>query len=59
MNKYTYKVRLCDGCFCDGSITVEAETEDEAYEKVMDYVIITLADALPELGIEVSIECID
>ena len=59
MKNYIYKVRLCDGYFCDGEIVVEAETEEEAYEKVMDYVIIKLADALPELGIEISIECIN
>lgn len=56
MNKYTYKVCLCDGHYCDGNIVTEANTEEEAYEQVMDYVLNNLAKALPELGIDVSIE---
>lgn len=53
---YIYKVCLCDGHYCDGYITVQADTEENAYEMAMDYVITTLAKALPELGIDVSIE---
>lgn len=56
MNNYTYKVCLCDGHYCDGNITVQANAEVEAYEKVMDYVLGKLANALPELGVDVSIE---
>lgn len=56
MNEYTYKVCLCDGHFCAGGITVKAETEEEAYNTVMDYVLNRLANALPELGIDVWIE---
>lgn len=62
MKEYTYKVCLCDGHYCDGRITVKAETEEDAYDLAMDYVLGNLAIALPELGIDVSIElenCID
>lgn len=53
---YTYKVCLCDGHWCDGHITVQADTEEAAYDMVMDYILNTLAKALPELGINVYIE---
>lgn len=53
---YTYKVCLCDGCWCDGRITVQANTEDDAYEMAMDYVLTSLAKALPELGVDVFVE---
>ena len=53
MNKYSYKVCLCDGHYCDGTITVVAENEDDAYDKAMDYVLDKLVKALPELGIDV------
>lgn len=56
MNEYEYKVRLCDGNYCDGSIKVKADDEEQAYEMVMDYVLGKLAKSLPELGIEVAIE---
>lgn len=56
MNNYTYKVCLCDGRYCDGSITVQANNEDDAAEMVMDYILEALSKALPELGIDVSIE---
>lgn len=56
MNNYTYKVCLCDGHYCNGNISVEAEIEEDAYEMAMDYVLTKLANALPELGIDVSIE---
>lgn len=53
---YTYKVCLCDGCWCDGHISVQADTEEDSYEMAMDYVLTKLADALPELGIDVFVE---
>ena len=56
MNEYEYKVKLCDGNYCDGSIKVIADNEEKAYEMVMDYVLENLVKALPELGIEVAIE---
>lgn len=59
MKGYIYKVCLCDGHYCNGSIAVEAETEEEAYNNAMDYVLTRLASSLPELGIDVSIELED
>lgn len=56
MNEYTYKVCLCDGHYCNGNIVVNADTEDEAYDKAMGYVLVGLARALPELDIDVYIE---
>lgn len=56
MKKYIYKVRLCDGCYCNGNIAVKADDEEDAYDMAMDYILITLANALPELGIDVDIE---
>ena len=59
MNEYIYKVRLCEGYYCNGSINIKAETEDDAYNKAMDYLLEKLANALPELGIDVDIELED
>ena len=43
MNEYTYKVCLCEGHYCNGNIVVNADTEDEAYDKAMGYVLVGLA----------------
>lgn len=59
MKECIYKVCLCDGYYCNGNIVVKANTEDESYEKVMDYILVRLAKALPELDIDVSIELED
>ena len=59
MNKYIFKVRLCDGCYCDGNISIVEENEDLAYDAALDYLCEKLADALPELGIEISVELVD
>lgn len=62
MKEYIYKVCLCDGHYCNGNIVVKADDEADAYNMVMDYVLGKLANALPELGIDVDIElknCID
>lgn len=56
MNKYVFKVRLCDGYECDGRITITAKDEDIAQDIALDYVCKKLADALPELGIDISVE---
>lgn len=58
MKTFAFKVCLCDGHFCDGVISVKAETEDDAYDLAMDYVLQRLANALPELGIEVSLSLV-
>lgn len=59
MNKYIYRVQLCDGNYCGGNIVVEAETEEKAYEMAINYVCENLAKALPELDIEVAVELED
>lgn len=59
MNKYIFKVKLCDGCYCDGNLSITEENEDLAYDAALDYLCEKLADALPELGIEISVELAD
>lgn len=56
MNKYVYRVCLCDGKFCDGVIEVSSDSEEDAYEKVITYVGQRLYSAIPELDIEYYIE---
>ena len=56
MKEYTFKVRLCGGYESDGNVVVEAENEDIAYDMALNYVCDKLADALPELGIDVTVE---
>lgn len=58
MKEYKFKVCLCDGHYCNGRISVTAENEDEAEEMALSHVLETLAEALPELGIDVSV-CLD
>lgn len=59
LNEYTFKVKLCDGKYCDGGITVGAENEDDAYDMAMDYISTKLAEALPDLDISIEIELED
>lgn len=59
MNKYSFYVMLCDGWKCDGKVSVLADNEDIAQDMALDYVCSKLANALPELGIEVSVELDD
>lgn len=54
MNKYKFEVVLCDGHTC-GKIEIEAENEDIARDMALNYVCDKLANALPELDIEVSV----
>jgi hypothetical protein len=54
MNKYKFVVRLCEGHSC-GTIEIEAENEDIAQDMALNYVCNKLADALPELDIDVSV----
>lgn len=56
MKEYKYRVCLCDGYWCSGIVKVKANNEDDAYDNAMDYILNRLANALPELGIEVYIE---
>lgn len=59
MKEYRYKVCLCDGHYCNGYVTTEGETEEEAHDNAEYYVLNKLADAFPELGIDVYIELAD
>lgn len=56
MKTYTFTVFLCGG-LCDGNISIEAENEDIAYDKAMDYVADKLTEAFPELDIAYDVEC--
>ena len=54
--EYKFNVRLCDGYYSDGTYTVMAQTEEEAQDKALQEICEKLYKALPELGIEVSVE---
>lgn len=54
MNTYKFAVVLCEGHTC-GTIEIEAENEDIAQDMALNYVCDTLAVALPELDIDVSV----
>ena len=59
LNEYHFKVRLCDGYQCGGKIAVVAENEDVAQDMALEYVCERLADALPDLDVEVSVELLE
>ena len=56
--QYEMKVRLCDGYYCDGSIDVEAKSEQDAIDMVLQDVCQRLNKALPDLGVDVTVECV-
>lgn len=56
MKEYQFNVRLCDGCYSDGTYTVMAQTEEEAQDMALQEICEKLYNVLPELGIEVSVE---
>lgn len=56
MKIFYYKLSLCDGHYCRGTIDIEAENEDEAYEKVCEIVGKILYHAFPYLDIEYCCE---
>lgn len=56
MKEYKFAVSLCGG-WCNGHITVEADDEEEAYEKAMDHVVGKLVESFPDLDIEYNVEC--
>lgn len=49
---------LCGG-YCGGYIHVNADDEDDAYDKAIEYVGRRLYKAFPELDIEYSVELCD
>ena len=55
---FFFKVKFNEGYECKGYVSMEAQTEEEAYEKTMVYICDNLSHILPELDIEVGIECI-
>jgi hypothetical protein len=52
---YKFLVSMCGG-WCNGTLVIKAEDEDEAYDKAIDYVRDKLSDAFPELDILYSVE---
>ena len=52
---FNFDVMLCGG-YANGSLEIEAQDFDEAYDKAMDMVGNKLADAFPELDIEYNVE---
>ena len=55
--QYEMKVRLCDGYYCDGSIDVEAKSEQDAIDMVLQDICKRLNETFPDLGIDVTVEC--
>ena len=53
MNQYDLDIKFNS---VTGKITIGAESESDAIDKALDYVCKQLADALPELDIEVEAE---
>lgn len=58
MKTYKFCVILCGG-YCGGYIYVDADDEDDAYDKAIEYVGPRLYKAFPELDIEYSVELCD
>lgn len=56
MKTYKFAVNLCNG-WCCGYLETEAENEDIAYDKVLNYVENKLTEAFPTLGIDYYVEC--
>ena len=56
MKTYEFCVSLCGG-WCNGSIFIDANDENEAYNKAMDHVANNLVKVFPTLDIEYSVEC--
>lgn len=56
MKTYKFLVSLCGG-WCNGFLEIEAENEDIAYNKAMDFVVDKLVDAFPMLDIHYNVEC--
>jgi hypothetical protein len=54
--EYEFIVKLCDGYNADGTYTVKAFSEEEAQDKALQEICEKLYYALPELGIDVSVE---
>lgn len=52
---YEFLVSLCGG-WCNGKLSVEALSYDEAYEKAMDRVVGALVKGFPTLDIEYAVE---
>jgi len=55
MNKYKYSVMICGG-YANGFITVEAENQDDAYDKAMDSFVERWVKTFPELDVDYNVE---
>lgn len=58
MNTYKFAISLCGG-WCDGKLVIEADSEDDAYEQAMDYVVSRLLSAFPDFGIDYDVSLTD
>lgn len=56
MKTYKFLVSLCGG-WCNGFLEIEAENEDIAYNKAMNFVANKLVEAFPMLDIHYNVEC--
>ena len=53
MNQYDLNIKFNR---VNGKVVIDAESEGDAIDKALDYVCKQLADAFPELDIEVEVE---
>ena len=56
MKEYCFKVCFGEGRWANGVYSVQAEDEDMATQVALQEICQKLADALPELDIEVTVE---
>ena len=56
MKTYKFLVSLCGG-WCNGFLEIEADNEDYAYNKAMDFIADKLVNAFPTLDINYNVEC--
>ena len=59
MKEYKFRVSFDEGRWCDGFVTVNAQSREEAEIIAAEYIGTQLYKALPELGIEFTWECVE
>lgn len=54
MNEYEFKVSICGGYYCDGSIIVDANTADDATTKAQDAFVERWAKGFSDITLDVD-----
>lgn len=58
MKEWKFRL-LVNGGYCEGVITVKAETEEEAYTAAEDSFVYRWIEAFPELDVGYSVELVE